>query len=314
MTDADVVLGKIDPSRFSGGVELDTRAATEAIEARIGAGLGLDGDFAAFAIGEIVDENMASAARVHAIESGKAVGPRTMIAFGGAAPIHAAQIARKLGVSRVLVPANAGVGSAVGFLAAGLAFEQARSLFMPLAAFDAARVNAVLEDMARSARALLGDGTFDVTRLAYMRYAGQGHEITVDVPTDTLGLDAAAGLKAAFEARYEALFGRIIPGLAVEALTWTVRVKRRDAPTAAVIDPAPASSDTGQRRLSVFDPVVGGRMDYLVLDRASLAAGEKVSGPCLVTEPQTTTVVPSDYRAERLADGGLMLTRDEATA
>jgi N-methylhydantoinase A len=314
VTDADVVLGKIDPSRFSGGVELDAPAAAAAIETGIGRGLGLNADFAAFAIGEIVDENMASAGRVHAIESGKTVGARTLIAFGGAAPIHAAQVARKLGVLRVIIPANAGVGSAVGFLAAGLAFEQARSLFMPLGAFDAPRVNAALEEMAGSAQALLGEGTFEITRLAYMRYAGQGHEITVEVPAETLGAEAAIGLTSAFEARYAQLFGRGIPGLAVEALTWTVRVEKREPPKAIAAEKAPQRSNAPERSLSVFDPVIGARMEYRVLDRASLAPGARIQGPCLVTEPQTTTVVPSDAYVERLADGALILTRDEEPA
>ena len=177
-------------------MSLDVDGARRAIDTTIGAGLGLDADLAAFAIGEIVSENMASAARVHAIESGKDLGQRTMIAFGGAAPLHAARVARKLGVSRVMIPANAGMGSAIGFLDAGLAFEQARSLYMPLHAFEPDRVNDLLADMSHAARKLLGSPAADLkeTRVAYMRYRGQGHEITVPAPPGQLDSDNRPGL------------------------------------------------------------------------------------------------------------------------
>ena len=118
VTDADVVLGRIDPATFSGGkMALDVAGAKRAAAERIASPLTLSAEHAALGISEIVDENMANAARVHAIESGKDLRARTMIAFGGAAPLHAARVAEKLGIGRVLVPANAGVGSAVGLLA-----------------------------------------------------------------------------------------------------------------------------------------------------------------------------------------------------
>jgi len=314
VTDADVVLGKIDPGRFSGGVGLDVAGAEAAIGRDIGAGLGLETDLAAFAIGEIVDENMAGAARVHAIESGKAVAARTMIAFGGAAPIHAARVALKLGVSTVIIPANAGVGSAVGFLAAGLAFEQARSLYMTLDAFDAARVNAALGEMAGAARKLLGGSqhAYDEAWTAYMRYRGQGHEITVSVPVAPLGESAADDLRDAFEARYRALFGRIIPGQSIELLTWTVRVERREAACPGVPSvhrPLAAKPVGPARTVAVFDPVAGARMAYAVYDRPSLGPGRTLVGPCLITEAQTTTVAPSGFEVAVADDGALVLTR-----
>ncbi len=318
VTDADVVQGKIDPSRFSGGVGLDVAGAEAAIARDIGAGLGLDVDLAAFAIGEIVDENMAGAARVHAIESGKAVAARTMIAFGGAAPIHAARVALKLGVSTVIIPANAGVGSAVGFLAAGLAFEQARSLYMTLDAFDAPRVNAVLDDMAAGARTLLGGAghVYDEARTAYMRYRGQGHEITVSLPAGPLGPDAAEDLRRAFEARYRDLFGRIIPGQPIELLTWTVRVERREAirPAAMAAAGRPTDAAGVARTQPVFDPVAGRRLAYAVYDRATLAPGRTLVGPCLITEAQTTTVAPSGFAVAVAPDGALVLTRSPEPA
>jgi N-methylhydantoinase A len=314
VTDADLLLGRIDPTAFSGGVGLDLAAAREAMARHVAAPLGLSETMGAFAVAEIVDENMAGAARVHAIESGRALSDRTLIAFGGAAPLHAASLAAKLGVPYVLIPAHAGVGSAVGFLAAGLAFEQARSLFMDVETFDAARVNRVLAEMAAHARRLLGgEGhAFAETRTAYMRYRGQGHEITVPAPGGELGEDAAEVLRQAFDARYAQLFGATIPGLPIEVLTWTVRVERRDA---VALDRAPTRQDVthaAPRSLDVFDAAAGAPMAYAALSRSALTPGARHAGPCLVIEDQTTTVVPSGFDVEVLSDGALWLSRPVA--
>ena len=310
VTDADVVMGKIDPDLFSGGVALDVAGAEAAVARDIGGPLALTPDLAAFAISEIVDENMAAAARVHAIESGKEVSARTMIAFGGAAPLHAARVARKLGIVRVVVPPNASVGSAVGFLAAGLAFEQARSLYMTLDFFDPARAKAVLGDMEASARQLLNveDATLVVTRSAYMRYLGQGHEISVTLPDGLLNADARESLAAGFEARYVALFGSAIPNMAIEILTWIVRVERiEDRPPQTGVMRERAAQ-TAPRHRSVFDSAVAARLDYRVIGRDTLAPGDRIAGPCLITESQTTTVVPSDFDLEVGDEGALVLT------
>ncbi len=310
VTDADLALGRIDPAHFSGGVGLDGAAARDALARDIGAPLGLETPLAAFAVTQIVEENMASAARVHAIESGKALNGRTLIAFGGAAPLHAASLAAKLEVTQVLVPANAGVGSAVGFLAAGLAFEQARSLFMDLETFDGDRVEQVLEPMAAAARELLGgaDHAFDEFRTAYMRYRGQGHEITVAVPADGLGADSAAGLRQAFEAQYARLFGAIIPGQGIEILTWTVRVERRDHASAPFGMAEAAEPEGPARSLDVFDAEAGAAIPYAVVRRAALARGARREGPCLVVEDHTTTLVPAGSNLEILADGALLVS------
>src|SRR6202035_4831132 len=183
----DVVLGRIDPATFSGGrMPLDVAAARRATAERIGAALNLATEHAALGISELVDENMANAARVHAIESGKDIRPRTLIAFGGAAPIHAARVAEKLGIARVLVPANAGVGSAVGFLRAPVAYEIVRSHLERVSRFEAAAVNRLLGEMRAEAEAIVRRGAPEARlteqRSAFMRYRGQGHEIAVPLP------------------------------------------------------------------------------------------------------------------------------------
>src|SRR5437764_3513478 len=187
VTDADAVLGRIDPTTFSGGkMPLDVAAAQRTLAERIGAPLKLATEHAALGVSEIVDENMANAARVHAIESGKDLQPRTLIAFGGAAPLHAARLAEKLGISRVLVPVNAGVGSAIGLLRAPIAYEVVRGQLMRLGSFEPGLANRLLAGMRAEAEAIVRRAApaanFAEHRSAFMRYRGQGHEIAVELP------------------------------------------------------------------------------------------------------------------------------------
>jgi N-methylhydantoinase A len=206
VTDGDVVLGKIDPARFAGGkIAIEADRAAQALAAHVGEKMSMDSLQAAYGVAEIVDENMANAARVHAVERGVAISERTLIAFGGAAPLHAARLAEKLGIRRIVVPAGAGVGSAIGFLQAPAAYELVRSRYMRLDQLDLEVINALLDEMsgeatarARSARA----EQLDETRGAFMRYAGQGHEIEVALPVRALTRDDGAALREAFEAEY----------------------------------------------------------------------------------------------------------------
>src|SRR5205807_4823722 len=159
VTDADVALGMIDPAAFAGGtIALNPDLSRAALATAVGDPLGMSPETAAYAVHEMVCENMASAARVHAVERGEVVSDHTLIAFGGAAPLHAARVAEKIGVSRVIVPSNAGVGSAVGFLAAPIAYELVRSRHARLDAFDVKAVSDLLDEMATEARALVEPG------------------------------------------------------------------------------------------------------------------------------------------------------------
>src|SRR5215470_6531154 len=221
VTDADLMLGRIDPAGFSGGrTALDRVAAETAVKSQVAEPLDLAIELAALGISEIVDENMANAARVHAIESGKDARGRTLVAFGGAAPLHAARMADKLGLDRVVVPAYAGVGSAVGFLRAPIAYEIVRSALQRLDQFDAAAANALFATMRREAEAIVrcgaGDASLTETRSAFMRYRGQGHEIAVSLPVRTYRSEDAALLRDAFETEYRGLYSRIIPGVEIE--------------------------------------------------------------------------------------------------
>ncbi len=227
VTDADLLLGRIDPTGFSGGrMALDRAAAEAALRREVAEKLDLALPLAAFGVSEIVDENMANAARVHAIESGKDARGRTLVAFGGAAPLHAARMAEKLGLDRVLVPSQAGVGSAVGFLRAPIAYEVVRSQLQRLDAFDADAANALLASMRAEAEAIVRRGEPEAalteTRAAFMRYRGQGHEIAVSLPARPYRPEDAGELLAAFEEAYRGLYSRVIPGVEVEVLSWVL--------------------------------------------------------------------------------------------
>jgi N-methylhydantoinase A len=314
VTDADLALGRIDPRAFAGGsLALDVNTAKTAIDRSIGDPLALDTSLAALAIGEMVDENMASAARVHAVERGKSLDERTLVAFGGAAPLHAARVAEKLAITGIVVPTGAGVGSAVGMLAAPVAYEVARSFYQRVRDLDADAVNVHLDAMRREAYEVVqgsaGDAPLLESRAAYMRYVGQGHEIAVPLEMRALDLDDRQRLHAAFEGEYHAQFGRIIPELDVEALSWAVSVSTRVAPPAPVAAPLETFSPapTGRRRM--LDPESGEHHHALVFQRTALQPGARIDGPALIVEDETTTVVAPAFRATVNALGYLILQR-----
>ena len=229
VTDADVVMGRIVAETFAGGTfELDVAAAKRVLERDIARQDGLDSDAAAFAISEVVDENMAAAARAHAAEFGMDLASRDLVAFGGAAPLHAARLADKLGVDRIVIPTEAGVGSAVGFLLAPVAYEVVRSRHQRLDAFDVDTINSLTDDMRAEATEVVAAGApgapLTETRQAYMRYVGQGHEIAVDLPVEAYTAGHAQVFKAAFEEAYARLYGRCIEGVEIEVLSWTLSI------------------------------------------------------------------------------------------
>jgi len=314
VTDADVVLGRIDPDYFAGGhLSLDAEAAVRVVGSNVGTPLSLSNELAAFGIGEVVDENMAAAARAHAVEWGKHAEGRTLVAYGGAGPLHAAQLADKLKLDRVVVPAGAGVGSAIGFLLAPVSYEVVRSRYMRLAMFDAAVANSVFADMHAEALAVVqsaaGPDTLSESRRAYMRYLGQGYEIAVAVPGGDLTEQDAAVLRGAFDAEYQRLYRRTIPGLDVEVLSWTLTLSAPSQPVTADPEPSIAQSVVADRQIALFDPGLGAVVQAGSYLREDLASGDSVEGPAVVIEDQTTTVVPTDFVATVTGRGHLVLNR-----
>jgi N-methylhydantoinase A len=315
VTDANVALGRIDPDAFAGGtLRLDREAAERALVGKIGAALGFDASWAAAGIGEIVEENMASAARVHAIERGKIAERCTMIAFGGGAPLHAAPLAAKLGMRRVLVPVDASVGSAVGFLRAPVAFELVRSLQFRDDNFMAVEISELLEQMQKEATAIVAAGALGAKLVTHrsveMRYLGQGHEISVPLAPRALAAKDAARLRAEYEARYERQFGLRISDVPVEFLTWSVNVSTvsRD-PKAKKASKKTKAKAVASGKREVFDPKSGTRKPVPSYLRKDLAAGMRLTGPALVVEPQTTTLLPRGWRCSVTAAGHLLLEK-----
>jgi N-methylhydantoinase A len=265
----------------------------------VGAPLALEAPWHAAGVSEIVEENMANAARVHAIERGRVIGRYTMIAFGGGAPLHAGRLAEKLGVRRVVVPEGASVGSAIGFLRAPVSFQVVRSHRATLSGFDAVAVNALLDDCAATAtdvvRRAVPDGALGVRRVVDVRYIGQGHELQLALPAGPLGADDARRMRAQFEALYGSIYGVTMPGQDVEFVTWSVTVEApSDAPMPAKTVPRHPAPPPRSRR-AVYEPALGRMTDFAVYRREDLAPGSRLAGPALIEEGQTTTVVPVSF-------------------
>jgi N-methylhydantoinase A len=317
VTDADLVLGRIDPQRFADGtMTLDAAAAEQAMAAHVGAPLGLAAPWHAAGVSEIVEENMANAARVHAIERGRVIGRYTMIAFGGGAPLHAGRLAEKLGVRRVVVPEGASVGSAIGFLRAPVSFQVVRSHRATLSGFDATVVNELLDGCAATAtdvvRRAVPDGDLGVRRVVDMRYIGQGHELPLALPQGPLRSEDARRLRSEFEKLYGSIYGVTMPDQDVELVTWSVTVSApSDTPVPAKpvqkhVAPAPRS------RRDVYEPALGRMADFAVYRRDDLDAGSELAGPALIEEGQTTTVVPASFTLHVDGAGYLVMeSRDE---
>jgi N-methylhydantoinase A len=319
ITDADIALGRIDPGHFAGGkVALTPTLSESAIASRIGSPLNLETRLAAYGITEMVDETMANAARVHAVEQGAAASDYTLVAFGGAAPLHVGRLAEKLGIDRYIVPTAAGVGSAIGFLRAPVSYDVVRSRNMRLAEFDAAAANATIKAMRDEAYAVVEAGApgepLSESRGAYMRYVGQGHEILVPVPARDLADGDAAVLQEGYDREYRALYGRIIPGADVEVLTWTLSVSsQRDRPQPVPpADPTATPEPNGLR--PVFDPREGREQDIPLYWREHLGAGMLVNGPAIIAEDETSTFVIAGFAARIASNGNIVVERSSGEA
>jgi N-methylhydantoinase A len=314
VTDANLSLGRYEPDLFAGGaLKLHVQPALDALATHVGEKLGLAPKMAGLGVVEMVDENMANAARVHAIESGKGFSGRGIIAFGGGGPVHGYRVAEKIGVDRVLVPSGAGVGSAIGFLRAPVGYEVVKSLYQRFRTFDVAAVNALLAEMSAEASRVVAEGAFGAAtqehRLAFMRYVGQGHEISVALPARALTPDDIPAIRAAYDEEYTRFYDRPVPGSDVEILSFAVTVAtiaEAVEPIAPVADmPAPAPI----RMQRVRDTATGQVADWQVYDRTQMPSGSMVPGPCIVAEAETSTLVGPGWHCRVDGLGYLELTR-----
>lgn len=306
VTDADLVLGYLDPSAFAGGLVALRPELAEAALASIARPLGVDVATAALAVHRIANANMGAA--VHVVTVQRGIDPRrfTLVASGGAGPMHAAGVADLFGIEQVLVPAGCGVGSAIGLLTTDMTAERARTWAFPLADLDPDAVGAVVDGLVAAACADLGlePGAVAVVPLLDLRHTGQSHELTVEVPGGVIDAAAADRVETAFRLRYAEAYGASLGG-PVEAVGVRVRVTR-GVPTLTAHGRAETGRGAGRRtRPARFDDA--GEIPTTVLARADVV-GEEV-GPLVIHEPGATTVVPPGWRVAPTATGDLRLSR-----
>ncbi|MCC0076163.1 MAG: hydantoinase/oxoprolinase family protein [Rhodobacter sp.] len=314
VTDADVAIGLIDPEGFAGGsMTLRKDLSLEALVTNVGGKIGLSPEMSAYAVYEMVCENMASAARAHTVERGVVASDHTIIASGGAAPLHVARVAEKIGAPRVIIPANAGVGSAVGFLAAPVSYEIVRSNYMRLDTFDAAGATAMLNDMSAEIMAWVGpaagDQPVEETRVAFMRYVGQGHEIPVVLPLRDLTADDVAAMRTTYEKTYEELFNRSIPAAAIEIMAWSVSCSTPPALPATIAPAVMTGRAVPGTKVTIFDGKVESPVEVFRYKRTDLGAGDQVAGPAIIFEDETTTYVTGSFNAWIDAAGSIVMDR-----
>ena len=308
VTDADLVLGRLDPVNFAGGtIPLDLAASNAALKTQLGDPLEMDSETAAFGLAEVVDENMANAARVHAVENGEDLSEYTMIAFGGAAPLHAGRLCEKLGIERMLVPSGAGVGSAIGFLRAPFSFEANRSQFMRLSDFDVPAITTLLNELKVEATTFVRtcdeQAKIEAQYKIYMRYSGQGWEIPVQLTATQAETPDLATFQALFEREYAVLFGRVVEEMDAEITVWSVNATT-PAQSVTPVDVVPSMPlMTTQTRRALFDPATAAVAHALEVLRSDMTPGTCISGPAVITEDETTIIVPTSRRATTLADG-----------
>lgn len=312
VTDGDLVLRRLDPNEFAGGaIKLSTEASQSALDREISSKLSIDTATAAFGLSEVVDENMSNAARMHAVENGKELAEFTMIAFGGAAPIHAARLCEKLGVDELIIPPGAGVGSAIGFLRAPFGFESVRSAYLRLSRFDAQSVNTLISELSEEATSFVRSGAPDAVPTlectAYMRYVGQGWEVPVTVEVRDYAPADGAHFRGLFDEAYERFFGRLIDGLDVEIVSWSLRATSEVPSVEHVAWASEPRSIAAPAKRPIFDSQIAAFLQAGIVARADMKTGDLVSGPAVITERETSTIVTASREAIMQADGCLLL-------
>ena len=313
VTDADIALGRVYPEKFA--FPLNLERANQSIQDSVAHLLEIDINLAAFSISEVVDGNMASAARTHAAEFGMDLAEREIVAFGGAAPLHAARLGHKLGATQIIIPPDAGVGSAVGFLLAPISYEVVRSRQQVVASLDHQIVNDLYTEMRSEALAIVQEASTSEspieTRQAYMRYVGQGHELAIDLPAGPYTDLHRDIFTEAFERTYANLYGHRIDGVDIEILSWTLTVSEPSTHRLRQPKLKPDAPPEPIGKYSVFDAETATRLEVPVYLREQLASNVSINGPALVTEDQTTTVISSSYNASINDLGCIVLTKKQ---
>jgi len=323
VTDANILLGRISPETFGADdINLLPEESRKALLADVAEPLGINVENAAIGIIEVVDENMANAARVHAVENGRDVSQYSMIAFGGGAPLHASRLCDKLEIERLLIPPGAGVGSAIGFLRTPFSYEALKSFYVSIENFDHESVNQLLNDLTSEATEFVMEASNEnfsvesliVERCAFIRYAGQGWEIAVPLENtifDHLGIEL---LNNKFEKTYEEHFGRAIEGLQIEVVGWSVKVTSPRPEIEKTVSVTSENIVTSDRKRIIYDPVKDSEVDASIFERENLNPGDCVMGPAIIVENQTTTWISSEKKSSVQQDNCLLVTKKTETA
>ncbi|MCR9136164.1 MAG: hydantoinase/oxoprolinase family protein [Alphaproteobacteria bacterium] len=315
LTDSHIALGNIVAEGFAGGsIALDTEKANEAIEAQIAQPMNMRSVHAAAAgVIEMADEIMANAARVHGLELGKDISEFDLIVSGGGGALHATRIAEKLSIDRIFVPENAGVGSAVGFLHAPVSFELAKSVMRPLSKLDpdalATNIRTTRDDVLTVIGAVSPDLDIDITAHAELRYVGQGQDLRLEFDPDATIASEIARLETRFHEAYRNLYGFIMPEMDVELFSFSLS---GSAHLPMATNPVNAVDDTVDRshtERQVYDLIRDGVVSFDTIERASWVPGKPLSGPAIVTEAQTTTIIREGWCGTKLDCGHLLLER-----
>ncbi len=314
VTDADLLLGYLNPDYFAGGgIQLDVQAARESF-AELAAALELPLERTAWGVHQLVNENMAAAARVHGAERGLEIRRYCMVATGGAGPVHACGVAQGLGISRIIIPPLAGVGSAFGFLSAPIAFDFTRSYVAGLDALDLSELNSILTDLELEGRRIVeaagvAPGDISVGLSIDMRYVGQGYEVRVPFAMEALTEGHIAEMQRVFEEEYRAFYGQLAHGVAIEAVNWRVLIS---GPPPQIGDAAfdmtiSAEDSPFTCRPARFSPEAA-PVETPIYRRDRLGPSWWSAGPCIIEEAASTTVVLPGWSA-RVAEGGCLLLR-----
>jgi N-methylhydantoinase A len=309
VTDSDLSLGYLNADFFLGGAMRIDLAGAERALGSLSASMGLEASRGAFGIHDVVNENMAGAARVAIAERGRVPQDYALLATGGAAPVHAWHVARKLGVKHVICPPGAGAGSTIGMLMAPARIDRVASFNMPLASADLAVVDAIFTSLEKEGMAIIRETGAEMTkarirRLADMRYIGQGFEITVALDADF----DRQGMLAAFEAAYSNLFGRTPPGAAAQfvALRVSVTAPMPGAGGKLRLDQQNTSKAALKGHREVYFDELSERRSTPVYDRYALTPGTSITGPAVFEENESTFIVGLGARISLLPDGSIM--------
>ena len=310
VTDSDLVLGYLDAENFLGGdMKLEKKLAEQAIKTFIAEPMKISVLEAAWAIHEIVTENMSQAASIHALEKGRKIEKYTMIPIGGAGPVHACSLMSKMNLNKMISPPDAGVASAIGMTASPNSFELVQADMQQLELLNFTKMKKAFLDMEKKGtKLLLQTGTnkkhISINNSTLMRYIGQGYEIEVPLNKEVLSLKNIKNIKLEFEKVYQNLFGRI-EKMPMEIISWRT-IASGPLPNFSLNFNVKKKSLSKEKKRKVF---FGGKKfnDTIVLDRSSLSKNFKSIGPLIIEERESTLVIPPNFKVQMHESGNLII-------